>query len=101
MTVMDRIQRSYPLIALTLVAAVIYLGWPWDVLWLLLAGWVVLGLRERSAPELLAGLLAAAAYWYGGWPGAVVGLLAAALLGWGIRGWQNGPSPSPAENGRG
>ena len=101
MAVMVRLRRLYPLIAVSLIAAVGYLGWPLEVIWLVFAGWVVLGLGERSAPELLAGLLAAAAYWYGGWQWAVVGLSAAALLAWGMRAWQNGSSPFPAQNGRG
>ena len=97
---MARLRRLYPRIAVSLIAAVGYLGWPLEVIWLLFAGWVVLGLGERSAPELLAGLLAAAAYWYGGWPWAVVGLLAAVLLARGVRAWQNGSAPSLAQNGR-
>ena len=101
MTVPVRLGRLYPLILLGLIVAVPYWGWPVEVIVLAVAGFFVLAVRDRWAPEFLAGFLAACAYWYGGWPWGVVGLLAAALLAWGMRRWQAEPPLSPAENGRG
>ena len=101
MAVLVRLTRLYPLIMLSLFVAVPYWGWPVEVIVLGVAGLFVLGVRDRWAPEFLAGLVAAGAYWYGGWPWGIVGLSAAAILAWGMRAWQAGSSLSPAENGRG
>ena len=99
--VLVRFRRWYPLVLLSLCLATVYWGWRVEVVLLVVAGYFVLGVRERWAPEFLAGLLAASAYWYGGWPWGVVGLLAAAFLAWGMRRWQAEPSLAPAENRRG
>ncbi len=99
--VLVRFRRWYPLVLLSLCLATVYWGWRAEVILLTVAGYFVLGVRERWAPELLAGLLAAGAYWYGGWPWGIAGLLAAVLLAWGMRRWQTEPALSPAENGRG
>ena len=101
MTALVRFRRLYPLVMLSLFVAAPYWGWPVEVIVFAVAGLFVLAVRDRWAPELLAGFIAAGAYWYGGWPWGVVGLLTAALLAWGMRAWQAETARSPAEAGRG
>ncbi len=119
----SRLGRIFPGLGVAFGAAGGYLygGWRWGVVVLVVAllaaallawaarsrlGRIFLRPHEETFhPEFLASLVvafvAAGGYLYGGWRWGVVGLLAAALLALKIRARWTGPSPSPAEHGRG